>query len=352
MKAAVLIIVALSNQGYWFGGHETEINARWAASGELPAADFSWDLSVGQVSLASGKVALNGDKPATIRFVPPEVRTQITARLAYRVIKRDGAAELERGELKVQLFPNDLLTDVPRLLRNHRVVIIDRPDGLPKLFAANDVTALSVNSVSRLQTVPADVILVGPNMLDPNPLFQAPLYFQENAGARVLVFEQRRVKSLGGYEVVQRARPSSLKWITDHPLFDGLQPDDLSTWLHPGQDLAPLRLPLNDVGRPLTFWPREQPDAQPLSVDSLLISRSSSIGRTIYCQIPLGPWDTDPRSQILLANAVDYLLSPLEQPKSGTQTPQTARSASISAATPATPDKKAHPYVLQFGTAP
>jgi hypothetical protein len=49
--------------------------------------------------------------------------------------------------------------------------------------------------------------------------------------------------------------------------------------------------------------------ATPVGIDSILLSKSVGRGRMVLCQLPLGKWQSDPRSQMFLRNAMDYLLT-------------------------------------------
>lgn len=59
MKAAAILIVMLSQQGYWFAGQDGTIVVRWAARGELPGVDLSWELLFDGVRIASGQAPIN-----------------------------------------------------------------------------------------------------------------------------------------------------------------------------------------------------------------------------------------------------------------------------------------------------
>ena len=56
-------------------------------------------------------------------------------------------------------------------------------------------------------------------------------------------------------------------------------------------------------------FPRQVPVDMAASSDAVLVIQSMGKGRVVLCDIPLGDWTTDPRSQIFMSNAIDYLLS-------------------------------------------
>src|SRR3954467_5031947 len=100
MKVATLIILMLSNQGYWLSNHNAIVGAEWNAKGKMPAADFVWEIYVGPVLLTNGRVAI----PGNVQIKCPEVRARTDARLAYRVVEQGGDKVLEKGEHAVQIF--------------------------------------------------------------------------------------------------------------------------------------------------------------------------------------------------------------------------------------------------------
>ena len=50
---------------------------------------------------------------------------------------------------------------------------------------------------------------------------------------------------------------------------------------------------------------------QPVALDALILTKTLDKGRIVLCQMPLGPWQSDPRSQLFLVDALDYLASPV-----------------------------------------
>ncbi len=176
MTVSALIIVLLSNHGYWFGGHEEIITARRAAKGELLAADLTFDLMLDNLRLAGGKLPLaDGLEDASVKLTIPEVRIRLSMKLVYQILRRDNGAELEKGEIPVEVFPDDLLKHLPRLLDDKKLTVVDHPDGLANTLKHAGVKFIPVDSLAKLQTLPADLILIGKDMLDPSTAMQAPL---------------------------------------------------------------------------------------------------------------------------------------------------------------------------------
>jgi hypothetical protein len=65
----------------------------------------------------------------------------------------------------------------------------------------------------------------------------------------------------------------------------------------------PADAPVLEIG----YWPRETPGREPVPIDALLAVKATGRGRIVLCQVPLGRWATDPRSQLFLRNALAYL---------------------------------------------
>src|SRR5579862_8550888 len=133
--AGTLILVLLSNQGYWFGGQESTITVRRAARGELPGVDLSWRLWLGAAPLANGSLALaRGQDEARLRIIPPEVRARNIFRWAYSLKDHETGADLGGGESRVAVFPDDLLDGLSRRIAGRRLSVYDRPQSLPRIL--------------------------------------------------------------------------------------------------------------------------------------------------------------------------------------------------------------------------
>ncbi|MCX5660572.1 MAG: hypothetical protein NTW19_12735 [Planctomycetota bacterium] len=83
-----------------------------------------------------------------------------------------------------------------------------------------------------------------------------------------------------------------------------------------------MQLPIDEPALELIHWPREAPGKEPVPIDALLVTKSVGRGRMVICQLPLGPWESDPRSQLLLANSVSYLLTRPEPTLKPSERPQ------------------------------
>ena len=115
-------------------------------------------------------------------------------------------------------------------------------------------------------------------------------------------------RQLLGYSLTLRQLPPKLEWREDHPLARLLRllekPESTSlAWA--------IRVPASNPALEIAWWPPEVMGLDPVTTDALVVTKAVEKGRIIMCQISLGPWKSDPRSQLFLADAIDYLVSPV-----------------------------------------
>lgn len=310
MKLATMLIIVAANQGYWFGGRQSTLVLRAAVRGGLPAADVAWELNFGGVRISAGKLAINPTGDTSISLAPPRVRARIALHWSYRLLDRATGAKIDQGELIIHVFPDDLMAGANRRIGRSRLIVWDQPTALPQLLENAKVPFTRVASADRFQAVDADIVFVGQNAIGDGPFAQTPLAGLIKAGKSVMIFHQDGPATLMGYHLGTRDVPQELQWRADHPLLNHLQPDDLQSWLIDQASLAIVRLPANEPALEIGFYPREVAGRQPTPIDAVLVTKTCNSGRVVLCQLPLGDWETDPRSQIVLRNAIDYLLSP------------------------------------------
>lgn len=279
----------------------------------MPAADLVWELGLGAVKLAGGTVAMNADKGAAVTIKSPEVRVRTGLRWVYQVIQRDGKKVLESGEMNVSVFPADLTQDWPERLQTNshgevrKLVVWDDPDGLPKILAAAKVPFTRVSDLTKVLDRP-DMVLVGANQIDDSAFSQGPLVGFAAAGTSVAVFGQRLADRVAGYVLARRELPADIRFKPEHPLFERLSSDDLHSWVADTSGaLFALQLPPDEPALELAWWAPESPGERPRPIDALIVTKTTGAGRIVLCQVPLGPWGEDPRSQILLGNLLSYL---------------------------------------------
>ncbi len=309
MKVATLIIFVLSNQGYWLSNQPATVSVQWNAAAGNPASDIEWKLMIGSVPLAGGRAAMpEGDRSAAIAINCPQVRVRTMLRFVYRVVQRDGGKELEHGEVPIHLFPLDLSRGWSDLFRDKKLAVIDVPEHLPRLLDAAKVPYARFDDASRIDA--ADVILVGEDQLDDSTFGQAALLTLAQQGRSVMIFRQSKPTLLANYPVQTRPAPAKLAWKLDHPLFEQLAEADLQSWLIPGTSLQAIEIPADEPALELAYWPRETPGKTLSPIEALVVTKSLGVGRIVLFNVPLGDWQSDPRRQVVLGNALSYLLTP------------------------------------------
>jgi len=236
---------------------------------------------------------------------------------------------LETGEVPLHLFPADLTSDWPKRVGDRKLAVWDAPDGLPRTLAAAKVPFTRVDGLAGVMDRP-NLILVGPDRIDDSAFVQGPLVNLARAGSSVAVFEQKRPSVLAGYTVTRReaALAPGVRFRTGHPLFAGLDEADLARWITgDAGTLWPVQLPADEPALELAYWPREVAGEQPAPIDALLVTKSLGRGRIVLCQLPLGPWDEDPRSQLFLGNLMSYLATRPEPTPPPSRRPETRPAA-------------------------
>jgi len=339
MNTANGLIILMLNQGDWFGGETGSIALSWATADRAIDVVVTWDLSLGPTSVAGGRAVLPADSDTTrISIMLPEVRTRTQCRWRYRLSAGGSANQpFAFGEHMIHLFPRGLLNESAKLLGNKRVVLWEEQGTLGAVLKEAGIPVGIVASDAALQFIRADMILVGQEQLKSHPFAQEPLMAQARQGSSVMFFQQSHVPELAGYAMNRRAVPDELKWHADHPLLRGFTPADVDSWLRGGSGhLWPLRLPADEPVLVIAQWPRETPGQEPEPIETLLATKSVGAGRVVFCQLPLGSWESDPRSQLMLVNALDYLVGPVAPTPPPSQrhiplppTPQTAPSITV-----------------------
>jgi hypothetical protein len=314
MKSAALLIVLLSNGGYWFGGHDNTIAVRRALTEQPSAAlDLDWELVVADATVAKGSAALGPrEDQTTIRLQPPVPRVRVAMRWVYRVKSHETGREVDAGEAAIEMFPDHLLNGMAdRFGRDRATLMVCQRSGggLGRLLSKNKVPFEDMDDTAALKFRHGGVVLVAADVLDESPFAQGPLLSCARDGASVMLFEQTKPQRLAGYPVARREGAGGLTWREDHPLLRGIEPRDLQRWISNAMTLRPVRLPPNEPALEVCYWPPEVPTPSPAPIDALLVSKSVGKGRIVLCQFPLGEWEQDPRSQLLLNAAADYLLT-------------------------------------------
>ncbi len=312
LNLATLILSMLSSDGYWISGQTQSIAVAWNVKAPAPEGDANlvWEIRCSGAKLASGRSQLAGDrKPAEIHLQAPTVRVATSADFVYRLETAKNSKLLAEGKYTIHLYPDDLLAGAASRLAGKRVFVWDRPEELPSLLKGAKIEHTAIHENSELHFASPDVVLVGDNRLGTDAEEQSSLLNLAAGGANVMFFRQTQPAVLAGYAVTRRAATPRLAWLADHPL--ARERESFETLAH-ATNLRAIRLPADEPALAIAWWPVEIADQRPAPIDSLLLVKAVGRGRLVLCQLPLGAWQTDARSQLFLAAALDYLLSPVQ----------------------------------------
>ncbi|KKL25605.1 hypothetical protein LCGC14_2403620 [marine sediment metagenome] len=201
-------------------------------------------------------------------------------------------------------------TEAAKIVADRKLLVWDSPKGLPALLTKAKIPHKRIEDEKGLSLTGAALVIVGPDRLTDKPFSQSKLFDHAQAGARVLILAQRKVTRLGPLLVRRRRAPDRLAWRPGHPLARSLS---LISPAAMGADVRAIEIlpdaPVLEIG----YWPREVADRKDAPVSALVAVQATGAGRVIYCQMPLGPWASDPRSQLFLADALDYMVRPVER---------------------------------------
>jgi hypothetical protein len=292
-----LLIILLSNQGYWFGDQDQTISLTPGGSDHLI---LRWRLTMSGAVIADGQSHVNPRNKTKIHFRLPPVRIRCELRWSYRLKSTDSGNEIKRGEIPVHLFaPIDFSQAMN--LGAHRLVILDPGKRIGAFLRRQNPNAnmLEITDASQLETAKADILIVAPDALGDSPFAQYPVLQQAKSGAGTVILEQTHCKTLAGYTVT--TRPSrDLSWDIRHPLFSGLCQKELDQWVE-NETLFSLQFPLDDSVESLAFWPSQIGDTAVMAIAHL------GAGRVVFCQLPKSDLPADPRLQTILRNSLIYL---------------------------------------------
>jgi hypothetical protein len=320
-----ILLVLLSGEGYWLGGRTATAQFQWNVKQPLDAAPVTWRLACGDASLASGQIVLpSKDRMGKVQLRLPEVRVPTEMRFVYRAAQAGQAKAIAEGAVAVHVYPDTLLASVAERMKAKQLFVCDEAEGLPAALKSRGVQFVHARGEADLQFVCPDVLIVGAERLGKPAADQEKLLNLSAAGTSVLVLRQTQPATLAGYPLARRLLPPKLVWQADHPLARHLRLFETPAL---GPDGWAIRLPADEPALEIGWWPGESPGRKPLPIDALVVVKALGKGRIVLCQIPLGPWETDPRSQLFLADALDYLASPVVPTLPPSRRPQAVQPA-------------------------
>jgi hypothetical protein len=341
MKGAAIVALTLSCQGFWFGGRSGRVEIGWAQDVPPPPATLSWRLMLGEAEVSRGETGFSAapGAPQHLGIALPPLRAHASLTWRWKLGEAAGGRVLAEGTAAVHAFAHDILAPWAERLRAvpARIVVCDASGRLPEILSARQVPHLAVARAAQVAGVRADLIVVGPGQLAGDPEGEAALLRAVRAGASAMVFEQTRPRVLG-HAARPRRPPEPLVIAGNHPLLRGLDAEALGSWLSGVRDVWPVSPAPGRAAQALLAWPtsvsvhaRPEPQgllpSKPLDErqagggttsdaevprEALLLSEALGAGWLVLCQLPIERWSEDPRGQVLLDNALDYLLSSRE----------------------------------------
>jgi hypothetical protein len=339
MENVALLLIVLSNQGYWFGGQPERVEIQWVIKEPLPDAVFCWNLMSGPVRVAEDKLVIrSGERPSILTIQTPEVRARTRMTLVYRLERQNDGRILTSGKSTIHLFPNDIFKELPSRLVKMKIMVLDKTGELKKFLEEKKIQFKPVLRISDLELSRSDLVLIAKDEIEkPSSFASNVLVDLAEQGSGVLIFRQTRCETLAGYPIIRRDIPRRFDWKADHPLLARFEPEDLTSWFYGNDGVQwAISLPADEAALEIVWWPRILPGTGPVPIDALVVSRCSDEGQLVLCQLPLGDWQSDPRSQLFLAGALDYLLlkpeptpRPNDRVKTKEKTNKTRKSLSV-----------------------
>ncbi len=315
MNIPAVLLIVLSGGGSWLGGHTETVQVQWVVEQPIPNTTLTWRLVCGEAEVASGRLDLPAERrPGIIRLPVPRVRAPTAMQLIYRAERAGKQAAIARGSVPVEVYPDDLLAGLAQRMAGKQLLVWDLPEKaaqaapLSALLKRSGVKHTVITGDAQLQFVHPDIVLVGADRLGTGVQDQAVLLNLARSGASVLILRQTQPASLAGYPLSRRTAAAKWAWQADHPLARHLS---LSTGPDMGSEAWAVQLPADEPALEIAWWPRELSGNKPAPIDALVLTKTLGKGRIVLCQVPLGAWESDPRSQLFLVDALDYLASPV-----------------------------------------
>ncbi len=308
MTKAILLILLLANQGYWFGGQDATITATWAVKADLPAAEVVWELSFNRVRVAQGTMDIKaGDASTTLTLAVPEVRVVTSMLWSYTLKRKDTGEVIQTGEWPVTLYPKKLYSDFSQRLKTRKLTIIDPQPELSDFLTANGIPNTRLSEASSLETRQADVLLVAPGAMGNAALVQERLVEQAKHGASIAVLCQDG-ENMIGYRLTSRPL-GPLSYRLHHPLLADLDASAQEAFFHTAREIRAIALPSDEPALDVVSFSRETPGTNPVPIDGLLVTKTMGSGRIVLCQCPVPAPSQHPLAQVFYNNLLNYLLT-------------------------------------------
>lgn len=322
MTPVLLIMATLWQQGHWIGGEPANIVFTRSPGVTATDAEIAWQLKYGQIVLQRGELTFAADaKSAQLQIIPPVPQRQQSFTLKFEWVAKtaDGGQTLAQDSQQIHVYPPNVLDAPAKHFADRSIAIVGKQTELRDVLTGAGLTVVrQVEQVSQLVGSEPDLIVVEPNGLPAESMFQQPLLDMARRGATVVILSQDKVKDVLGFQVVDRA-PAKLAWQTDQLLLATLNEPQWSSIMTMSDDATTMhcvRIGADAQAEPLVYIPppKRLPDAvaADAATDALLVIQKTGEGQLVISQLPIGSWKTDPRMRVFLANMLELTVSPVE----------------------------------------
>jgi hypothetical protein len=325
---ASCLVILFSHGGHCFGGGPCAVSVTWKAEAQTPPAVVAWSLSYAGTAAASGKMLLESrGAPAQVALELPAVRDRTKFTWTYQLLRKDDGQLIEEGSREIHVYPPIAWTELRSKLDAARVLLLGGSSGLSRLLDNAQLRWQTVATPAELELRSADVILVAPDALARPGEGQAALLAIAARGAGVLVLAQSGLPTLTGLKTASHP-PAACQWRADHPLLAALPTPVWQSWLETGATTAAaVTVPPTEPVLEVAYWPPMAESRALAPLDAAIVEKQVGRGRLILCQVPASADLDDPRTQLFLRTALEYLRT---DPR-----PTPARAARLPASKPA-----------------
>ena len=215
-----------------------------------------------------------------------------------------------KRKINYVVFPNDIPCNIKNILFEKQIGIIDTKGKLKKIIEHLDTPFTLLNSQLSLETFQGDLIIIGPDALTSEHLWNGLLILEDKVdkGLPVLCFSHKKQPKfpLPIEAVSSDQAPILVLRISafTHPVFQEIKERDLSNWRVDGVIGRYLfQLP---VGNFRALVRTDLPD----NAASPLIELQYNDGKFIFCQLPvIEKFMEEPIARLLFENLIRYSLT-------------------------------------------
>lgn len=306
---ATAILIGFAFDGHWFGGQPYDISFTVPADAEVPRADLVWKIVVANTVLASGAIEVMRGHTHQLTIELPPVRVRTTATWLYEFTQVTSDDFIEHGQHYLHLYPTDLLDSIAIPTDRRLVMVADASDSLVGVLNESGIPFERINEPTQMPLYRVDMVIVVANHDKPDGFAQTALLRIAGAGSTVLVLERIGTRGLFDLPFRRTRFLSGSVGEKQCPLLTHIEQitPDMLLHLKAGTDRS--QEPTFYHSQPNTEADMEADAclAEDDPLFALLSAYTIGRGELILAQIPFREWRSDPRSQLLLRNAILHL---------------------------------------------